>query len=113
MVWWYEPLDPKHLFLPALDCHTGDVPNLYASVAVDHAIAVGSSEARAGSGSRANLTGMPPQVARYFTSEVIGRTFDGLLSNGDFQVAVEDVRRGVFRPSRILPPVCSAPPPTR
>jgi hypothetical protein len=43
MLWWYEPMFPEQLFLPALDCHTGDVPDLTTNVAVDHTLAVGSA----------------------------------------------------------------------
>lgn len=42
LLWWYEPMNTDQLFLPALDCHTGDVPNLRARVSLDHTIAVGS-----------------------------------------------------------------------
>ncbi len=42
MLWWYEPMNPEILFLPALDCHTGSVPSLHSSVQVDHTLAAGS-----------------------------------------------------------------------
>ncbi|NJM53494.1 MAG: hypothetical protein HC846_08980 [Blastocatellia bacterium] len=28
MLWWYGPMFPEKLFLPALDCHTGSIPSL-------------------------------------------------------------------------------------
>ncbi len=42
LLWWYEPMNPEKLFLPALDCHTGNVPKLDSQVIVDHTVAVGS-----------------------------------------------------------------------
>lgn len=42
LLWWYEPSNPEKLFMPALDCHTGNVPTLNTSVLVDHSLAVGS-----------------------------------------------------------------------
>ena len=42
MLWWYEPAHPEELFAPTLDCHTGAVPDLGASVRLDHTLAVGS-----------------------------------------------------------------------
>lgn len=42
MLWWYEPMNPEKLFMPALDCHTGNIPTLNTSVLVDHSLAVGS-----------------------------------------------------------------------
>jgi hypothetical protein len=42
MLWWYEPACPEELFAPTLDWHTGAVPDLGASVRLDHTLAVGS-----------------------------------------------------------------------
>jgi hypothetical protein len=46
MLWWYEPMNSDDLFLPALDGHTGDIPNFDSEVMVDHTVAVGSGLAR-------------------------------------------------------------------
>ena len=54
MLWWYQPMNPEKLFLPALDCHTGNVPKLNADVLVDHTLAVGSFFAEAQSKISAN-----------------------------------------------------------
>jgi hypothetical protein len=42
MLWWYKPKYPKQLFFPALDCHTGEVPELNANVDVDHTLMASS-----------------------------------------------------------------------
>lgn len=47
MIWWYEPMFPEQLFLPALDNHTGNVPKLNEKVFVDHTITAGSCFAEA------------------------------------------------------------------
>ena len=35
---WYQPLDEDRLVLPAIDCHTGEAPDLEARVYTDHTV---------------------------------------------------------------------------
>ena len=124
MVWKYQPSQPEHLFLPTLDCHTGDVPDLQAGVRPDHTIAVGSNirpDRICGlwplpldtylPDSQAPITGavdykdpIPQSLRPYFLRRVSGRSYRLPMPNGDFYFRVEDLRRGSYAPIRRLPP---------
>src|SRR5687768_9616408 len=73
LLWWYKPMFPEELFLPALDWHTGDVPNLDANVYVDHVLAVGSNALK--NGAKVWYGQIKPDVARYLQPTVIGSRF--------------------------------------
>ncbi len=109
LLWWYEPMDFGRLFLPALDCHTGAVPDLDAEVRVDHILAVGSlwaDECLAGKWV-SYRDGIPQTVKPYLTERVIGGRYDLPMPNGDFVCHTEDVRAGEFKPERVKPPGAS------
>jgi hypothetical protein len=82
---WYTPHDPSVLSLPAVDCHTGGVPDLTALVPADHWVILGSSPA-------GTPIERPPAVAEFLPSHVIGRRFEGLMPNGDFRISLQDLR---------------------
>lgn len=50
LLMWYSPHDPDRFALPAIDCHTGAVPDLGAQVLTDHWVVFGTDEARPGWG---------------------------------------------------------------
>lgn len=105
MLWWYKPMHPERLFLPALDCHTGDVPRLEEAVFVDHALAVGSHRMRPGAGVPVSYRdALSPSVTPYVLKNLIGARYEQPMSNGDFVCEVADVREGLFRPRRNRPP---------
>jgi hypothetical protein len=97
---WYTPYDPDVLRLPAIDCHTGGVPDLGALVRTDHWVILGTDEAPDGWGSEVDYGAAPrsPAVtgpaAGFLPGRVIGRSFTGHLPNGDFVIPHEDVVRG-------------------
>jgi hypothetical protein len=107
MLWWYEPMDPDSLFTPAVDCHTGAVPDLKADVVVDHTLVVGSCQMQGG---------MPVRFRDWFgwsanpylVRRVIGCRLGGRiptkLPNGDFKFALGEVREGRFWYQRVKPP---------
>jgi hypothetical protein len=99
MLWWYEPLDPDILFAPALDCHTGDVPDLTSHVKVDHWVVFGSSEMEGGT-EVVYSDVLPPHVAQYLPSHVVGRQYEERMPNGDFLANVADVRQAWIDPRR-------------
>lgn len=102
LLWWYEPMHPDQLFLPALDCHTGEVPDLAAAVLVDHVVAVGSY--RFGGGRRvAYRDPVPEAVAPYLRPLVLGKRYHEYMRNGDFVCRVDDVAAGDFSPVRCAP----------
>jgi hypothetical protein len=133
MLWWYEPIDPDSLFAPALDCHTGALPDLTADVDVDHTLVVGSYQMRGGRDVRFRdwfgRAANPYLVRRVIGDHVNSRTGAGIsrkvqddefiptprgfrvaggmpqkLPNGDFTFPLGDVRKGWFRYERVKPP---------
>lgn len=101
LLWWYEPMFPEQLFLPTLDCHTGDVPDLDAYVKVDHVVAVGSHVLKGGKDVWYGV--LPDEVAPYIRRNVIGTAFTHMKPNGDFVCQLADVNAGNFEPVRTRP----------
>lgn len=101
MLWWYKPMFADRLFLPTLDGHTGEVPNLKAQVEVDHTLAVSSYKMEGGIPVfyRGNILALDSYLAR----QVIGEKYNRRMANGDFVCSVEDVRSAQFKPTRIPP----------
>ncbi len=103
MLWRYCPIYPELLFLPALDAHTGEAPDLNAVVDVDHTVIVSSHQIIGGDlvkYSDANLA----DFKYILPSRIIGGRFNGKLRNGDFVCHLNDVENGKFAPKRLLPP---------
>lgn len=114
MLWWYQSMFPQVLFFPALDCHTGAVPDLKATVDVDHFLAASSPELDLLRNSKEDPdelgkvfytdSAIPPAVKQLLPKNVIGTTMKGDFEQGDFLVNVNDVREGAFIVRRVLPP---------
>ena len=102
MLWWYRPMHADRLFLPAVDCHTGDIPDLDSLVPVDHVIAIGSHQMTEGRPVKYH-DAISAAIAPYLRRSVIGRRYAAMMPNGDFVCQLDDVRRGVFRPARSRP----------
>ncbi|TSC83247.1 MAG: hypothetical protein G01um101419_77 [Parcubacteria group bacterium Gr01-1014_19] len=86
MLWWYDAVDHGNFFAPALDCHTGDVPDLTALVDVDHTI-VTSMKTEKFIGSPVfyrDQERISPEVRAYLPEKVEGRMIQGRIPNGDF-----------------------------
>ena len=60
LLMWYSPHDPDLFTLPAIDCHTGGVPDLNAEVLTDHWVILGTDEHDDGWGSEVRYSGGPP-----------------------------------------------------
>lgn len=110
LLWWYRPMHPDRLFLPALDCHTGDVPDLEADVAVGHVVAVSSYRLVQGHVVDYKPT-VPEHIAPYFRPFVLGERYHKFLPNGDFVCRVDEVADGKFNAERQRPPGASPSPP--
>ena len=95
-------MNPEQLFLPMVDCHTGDVTDLDSQVAVDHIIAVGSRRMKGGLPVRYGDS-VPNEVAPYLLPSLVGRRYSKFMTNGDFVCHIEDVRQGKFSPARVKP----------
>jgi hypothetical protein len=101
MLWWYEPLAPARLFAPAIDCHTGDIPDLGALVDVDHWVIFGASEIEGGA-EVSYSDRIPDEVSRYLPERVIGAELRRRMPNGDFVADASDVRRAELEVRRAL-----------
>jgi hypothetical protein len=103
MLWWYEPLNEQALFLPALDSHTGGVPDLKANVDVDHTLVVGVSGMPHGNVVRFSDP-IPSEVRPYLFDRVAGNKYRATMGNGDFTLSIRDLQAGVFMHYRLTPP---------
>lgn len=104
LLWWYRPMFPDKLFLPALDCHTGDVPDLQTQVKVDHVVAVGSHALDGGTPVRYRDR-VPEVIAPYLSQRLLGERCNESMWNGDFWCRTESVRAGKFQTYRLPPPM--------
>ena len=103
MLWWYEPAHREWLFAPAVDAHTGAVPDLSAPVPVDHWVVAGSSEMEEQAGSAVHYRdAVEPELAAYLPDRVVGSYHRGRLPNADFVIPVEAVRAGRPAATRAL-----------
>ncbi|MFI6492856.1 hypothetical protein [Streptomyces sp. NPDC050564] len=95
LLMWYPPIDADVLTLPALDCHTGDVPALNSEVPVDHWVLLGTDEAPEKWGFPVDYgEDMRHDLRQFLPGAVVGRYFDGTLPNGDFCIRHEDLLAG-------------------
>ncbi|WP_412516323.1 hypothetical protein K8Z49_36465 [Actinomadura madurae] len=116
LLMWYSPHDPDRFALPAIDCHTGAVPDLGAQVLTDHWVVFGTDEARPGWGAEVryaphydqdNLPQAPLNsgpAAPFLPGRVMGVQFDGWHPNGDFVIPYADVLSGDLGTLRRLAP---------
>lgn len=101
LLMWYRPHDPNRFVLPAVDCHTGAVPDLAAQVLTDHWVILGTDEAEHGWGypmsytptAGGNPLGSGP-AAPFLPSRIIGTRFQGWAPNGDFEIPYAEVLAG-------------------
>lgn len=102
LLWWYEPMSPDRLFLPALDCHTGDVPDLDADVRTDHVVAVTSYRLQQGHPVEYRSR-VPDAITPYLRPFVLGRRYNEWLPNGDFVCSLDRLAAGQLTTKRKLP----------
>jgi len=104
---WYRPLDEERLVVPAIDCHTGAVPDLKASVRTDHTVIFATDRAIEGWGepvSYSQAGQMRHDLRAFLPEQVLGEQFTETLPNGDFAIAHEDLVRGdLERIERLVP----------
>ena len=102
LLWWYKPMNADQLFLPGVDCHTGDVPDLDSNVAVDHVIAVGSHDMTGGEHVVYRDT-LPRSVSPFVCNSLVGQRYKENMPNGDFVCQLKDVRLGKLMAARCKP----------
>ncbi len=105
----YEPTkqeDKDYLFVPSLDAHDGKVPDLNAKVDVDHTIFV--STADMSEPHSMTVFYSDPEialgVAHLLPRKVMGKVVSGQYRNGDIVFKCSDLKQGVVRGLRALPP---------
>ncbi|WP_019634784.1 hypothetical protein [Actinomadura atramentaria] len=99
---WYEPTDPDRIVLPALDCHTGAPPDLDRPVPTDHWILFGLDDAGDDWGEPVEYPGaLRHELREFLPRAVLGTEFTAPLPNGDFAVAVDDLRAGRLNVERV------------
>ncbi|MFE7123864.1 hypothetical protein [Streptomyces sp. NPDC057617] len=106
LLMWYEPMYPNRLTLPALDCHTGEPPDLKGKVPADHWVLYGTDEAPDGWGEPVSY---PPRMRHelrgFLPDTVMGAYFgERPLLNGDFVLTHKDLLAGRLNRIRRLPP---------
>lgn len=101
----YTPKYPKRFMIYTLDGHDGKVPDLNATVTLDHVVFVGSYLQQNGA-HVSYRDEVPAEVAKYLPKTVVGKTFPAgtRMVNGDILVSVDDAREGNFNAFRVLPP---------
>ncbi|MFE1879604.1 hypothetical protein [Streptomyces diastatochromogenes] len=107
---WYPPHDPDRLVLPALDSHTGEVPDLDAAVAVDHWVLLSTDQASSGWGVPVDYPrNMRHSLRAFLPDTVVGRYYGQgrTLLNGDFAIGHDDLLTGdLDRIKRLQPTRC-------
>jgi hypothetical protein len=95
LLWWYEPKDKGTLFVPTMDAHDGNGPDLEANVDTDHIISVGSNQLD--DSRRYNrvhyktpLTGVAKGLLPTY---VYGTELPGTMKNGDMFFKVADLKQ--------------------
>lgn len=85
---WYRPANRSGRYrLPALDCHTGAVPDLNAQVQTDHWVFMSTNVMQGGHGVRYREEGaIPPHVRALLPNKVYGAYFGDRMQNGDFGI---------------------------
>ncbi|MFE2595102.1 hypothetical protein ACFXCZ_01140 [Streptomyces sp. NPDC059396] len=106
LLMWYEPMYPNRLTLPALDCHTGEPPDLKGKVPADHWVLFGTDEAPDDWGEPVSY---PPRMRHelrgFLPDTVMGAYFgERPLLNGDFVLTHKDLLAGRLNRIRRLPP---------
>lgn len=96
LFWWYKPKGGKDAlpFFPAVDAHSGRLPNLFARVQVDHGIVVGYDEHHKDSIANRFKNGLPPRIADFLSPYLRGFYPSGRFENGDFFVKNKTLKRG-------------------
>lgn len=96
LMWWYEPRDTKTLFIPTMDAHDGQAPNVDSLVSTDHIISVGSVGPTDGSKVFYNsINKIPSQVMDLLPSHVHGMQMKHREWNGDSFVKTASLHEGI------------------
>lgn len=89
---WYKPAYKDWIVTPALDGHTGGVPDLNSMVATDHWLLYGADNAPEGVGVPVRYDyGMDPGLREFLPDRVVGMKHAWPAPNGDFGLSIQDL----------------------
>lgn len=89
LMWWYEPINDKQLFIPTMDAHDGKAPKVGARVYTDHLISVGSTDGNMGNEVRyTQARQIPTEVKELLPLRAHGKKLEQSIPNGDCFVKV-------------------------
>ncbi|SDZ30756.1 hypothetical protein SAMN05421504_112100 [Amycolatopsis xylanica] len=104
LLMWYRPSEPDRIVLPALDCHTGGVPDLRTPVATDHYLVFGTDDAEDWGEEVRYEDGMRHKLRAFLPDRVVGVQAEETLPNGDFAIDYDDLLRAdLGRITRLQP----------
>ena len=97
LLWRYRPRNNEYLFMPGLDAHSGQAPNLRHQVEVDHWLVASSTKMMPNNGAQVRYSSSTAgNLLAVLPTRVVGCEVHGNHPNGDFIVPVKDVRAGEF-----------------
>jgi hypothetical protein len=88
---WYPPPYADWLVAPALDAHTGGVPDLNAVVGTDHWLIFGADDAPEGVGVPVDYPAIDPALRAFLPDRVTGMKHAWPAPNGDFALSIQDL----------------------
>ncbi len=90
---WYEPTNPDEFFIPTMDAHDGNAPNLDARVDVDHIISVGSADpTKTNAPHKVKYSDfIPKEISDLLPVSVFGTQIQKSMQNGDFKFPVSSL----------------------
>jgi len=93
LLWWYEPKNPNTLFIPTMDAHDGNPPNVNATVKTDHIISVGSSFRCSNSifSQPVYYSNILGNAKDLLPTKAFGTQLQGLVKNGDCFIDISDM----------------------
>ena len=96
LLWWYEPKNTDHFFIPTMDAHDGNAPKLSETVRADHNLSVGAaSDAEVGNQFRVTYRDkIPADVREMLPNYTYGTKIDYNCKNGDMFVKTDDLAVG-------------------
>lgn len=88
---WYPPPFDDWIIMPAVDGHTGGVPDLAAQVDTDHWLVFGADNAPEGIGRPVYYHEMDPVLRAFLPDRVVGREYRSQTVNGDFALSIQNL----------------------
>lgn len=93
LLWWYEPKDDRNLFVPTMDAHDGNPPDLTSEVWTDHIISVGTNVNAPRNGHKVVYKSeIDSSAKQLLPKKVFGCKIHGLMKNGDMFIDVSELR---------------------